>query len=684
MSAAVSASSKIICIAFLQMLVVIQFASAQSELTEMSLEELLNLEVTSASKKAQTVNDVAGAIFVISAEDIRRSGVTSIPEALRMAPGIHVARIDDNRWAVSARGFNDQYSNKLLVMMDGRPLYTPYFAGVFWDHHTLSIDNIERIEVIRGPGATLWGSNAVNEVINIISRSARDTQGFFTQLSLGDSNNQGFNARYGNVTDNGWYYRFGFNAIDENVSDSPLDQRNNDFWRQHKSSFRLEGEPLENHEVILEGSYFDGSSRDVSKFLDLSTFTASIQSARKDIDVHGGWLSLDWSHQSESGESWQAKAYYDKVSRDYLLAELKQQTFGVDFQSRHLLGDRHDVIWGVGARALEVPFNSNVDSLSILDSNDDLSLVEIFLQDEYKLSDSTSLILGSKFEKSEYVSWETQPNIRLNHQFNPGLSFWASVSRAARTPSLGERQVAISVDYNPTEGVIPPGFTTPVVVRAIGNAGFGSEWLTAYEMGLRGKLSDSMEFDLALFDFHYDDLRNAILEDVVCEPSGLDVSQNLSCVFSSSHLAVNTLMTNDVEGSSRGAELALQWNVSDYLQINSALSWFDYDLENMVSPGIAAYDEPGWLAHVNAHWKISEKWNLDVTVRGADEVRNYGIDSYVTADMRVGWRPSPAVNVEFIAQNYLDHEHLEHGSVSNEVLPSMINRALFLRITWAP
>ncbi|NKB32915.1 MAG: TonB-dependent receptor plug domain-containing protein [Pseudomonadales bacterium] len=301
--------------------------AAPQELDTLSLEQLLGVEVTSAARKEQSLGEVAGAIFVISAEDIRRSGVTSVAEALRMVPGVHVGRIDDTRWAVTARGFNDQLSNKLLVMMDGRHIYTPDFAGVFWSDHMPLIDNVERIEVIRGPGATIWGSNAVNGVINIISRSARDTQGLLIQARGGTRDMVGMTMRYGDVTDSGWFYRMDFHSVEENLTDSPLDAGNADFLEHQRASFRIDGSPADSQFLRFEGSFYQGDSKEVVQTQTFPDGTLMLAPSMHSVASDGAWLMADWRLEDSESSHWNVSSYIEHKARDFSLGEFTQSTF---------------------------------------------------------------------------------------------------------------------------------------------------------------------------------------------------------------------------------------------------------------------------------------------------------------------------------------------------------------------
>lgn len=656
------------------------------DLELLSLEQLLSVEVTSASRKAQKLNDVAAAIFVITAEDIRRSGVSSIPEALRMAPGIHVARIDDTRWAVTSRGFNDQYSNKLLVLMDGRHIYTPYFSGVFWDQHLISVDDIERIEVIRGPGATLWGSNAVNGVINIISRSARDTQGLYLQARIGDQETQSSSVRYGSTTENGWFYRLGFDAIKENVTDSPLDESNNDYWSHTRTGFRIEGSPLPGHQMQVEGYIFKGNSKEIVQSVEPIGDNIFSLARQSEVNTRGGWLMMNWSKESEAGEGWRFQTYFDKSNRDILFADINREAISFEFQSRHYFGESHDVIWGAGARFLDLPFTAKNATFKLVDQNQDWNLFELFAQDEISLSENLSLVLGSKFEHSEYVDWQVQPNVRLNWRLQNDFSVWGAVSRAARTPSFAERQLNIRLnEVSPQiEGVPTGGPTPPFIVSVIGSDSFESELLTAYEAGIRGRLSNSIEFDLSVFSFDYDDVRGGSLLNLVCKPSDVSVFVDPRCLATSAYFDAEFGIGNNITASTAGAELALQWQLATSWHLDAAISLFDFDLQEVETVSPNSYSEPEWLAHVRSQWSLPNNIEIDVAIRGVDSSSTYAIDTNVTADLRFGWKPAAAFNLELIGQNLLNEGYREYGSYSLEALPSMVERRVMLRATWAP
>ncbi|NKB35287.1 MAG: TonB-dependent receptor [Pseudomonadales bacterium] len=659
---------------------------AQSELLELSLEELINIEVTSAARKVQQLSDVAAAVYVITAEDLRRSGVTSIPEALRVVPGLHVARIDDNKWAVSARGFNDLWGNKLLVLMDGRQIYTPYYAGVMWDDQSIPIDNVERIEVIRGPGATLWGSNAVNGIINIISRRPRDTQGLLMSARSDSDDSHRLTLRYGGATENSWHYRFDVDSIEENATTSPLS--NNDFntWERFRTSFRLDGSPIKGHELHLEGAYFKGESKETIRplFHNHHQDILDLRITQEVIDTEGGWLMADWQKHDEDGAGWSIKAYIDKSQRDVVLYETDQLTYSLEFEQRFLLGEHHDLVWGMGTRKSTLPLSLNSDNFDVLDRNDEFKLFEAYVQDEIALRSNLKLVLGTKFEHSEYAQTEIQPSVRLSWQLDNGLALWGSVSRAMRTPSRRETGMRIF----PSEVFSPHGernsLPIPLHVAITGSGNLNSEELIAYEFGLRSQINNRFDIDLALFENHYDDLIEATDVNFTCAPYGEDIAIDPDCLLTADHRVRQMQLQNGPIARSTGAELALNAQMSEVWRLRAGLTSINIETSGVDEEFLLVTKGPKWLANLRSEWQISDNLELDVTFRAVDESPRFQIDSYTTADLRLGWRVNPEFMLEVIGHNLLDRGHREFGSSLLETEPSYIGRSIAARFTWAP
>ena len=365
------------------------------DLTELSLEELLNVEVTSVSKKGQPLAQAAAAIFVITQEDIRRSGVTSIPEALRMAPGINVAKVDDNKWAITARGFNDRYSSKLLVLMDGRTLYTPFFAGVYWELQDYALEDIERIEVIRGPGGALWGANAVNGVINIITKKAKDTQGALASTVVGTEEAIG-TLRYGGTVGDNFHYRVYGKTFNRDTSYAPGGAH--DDWRTGRGGLRADWDIGSHDSLTVHGNYSDGRAGDRVTLPRLSA-PFGTQSRDEDAGLASQSVLANWTHRFGSQSETQLHFYYDQYRRDSVTIGERVNTYDVDFQHRIGLpfGLGHDVVWGLGYRLMSDRFRPGT-AITLATPARDISLYSAFLQDEISLvPDTLSLTLGSKF-----------------------------------------------------------------------------------------------------------------------------------------------------------------------------------------------------------------------------------------------------------------------------------------------
>ncbi len=450
-------------LAFAALVAVAPYAAAGAEtpadvdFTALSLEELMDVEVTSVSKRPQRLADAAAAIFVITQEDIRRPGATNIPELLRMVPGVEVARIDANKWAVSVRGFNARFSNKLLVLIDGRSVYSPLFSSVFWDIHDLVLEDIERIEVIRGPGATMWGANAVNGVINIITRSAKDTQGALLSGGGGTEQRAFGTARYGGRIGDNLYYRGYVKAakLDDGALASGDDGA--DGFHQSRSGFRLDWEPRDEDTLTLAGDLYrlDNGTTDASHPLFVPPYLSTWDDRGK---AEGGSILANWSRHLSADAGLCGSA-------DVIEADLQH-----DFSP--LSG--HRLVWGLGYRYTHTASDSTL-YMRPSPANRSESLFSAFVQDEISLiTDQLSLTLGSKFEHNDASGFEVQPTARLLWTPSPNHSLWAAVSRAVRTPSVSER------DADLTAVVIPPGTPEnpgplPVEVALVGNDAIDSE-----------------------------------------------------------------------------------------------------------------------------------------------------------------------------------------------------------------
>ncbi len=468
----------------------------------LSLEELMQVTVTSASKKAQTLAETAAAVFVISNDDIRRSGATNIPEALRLAPGVQVAAIGQNRWSVSIRGFNSRFSNKLLVLVDGRAIYSTAFSGVFWEHNDVPLGNIERIEVIRGPGGSLWGANAVNGVINIITYSAKDTQGGLITAAAGTEVNGSALARYGWKLDEDTYLRLHANTKSVDGGQAVAGGDGPDTWKTQQAGFRLDAKRGGDN-LSLQGNISDYRAGD--RINALSAAPPYFTSLNTDGAGSTAHLLGKWERQTSTG-SHSLQAFIDHNDTDLGLARYRSDTFDLEYQQQ-ITGGTHDLVWGLGYRTSKDQIDATVHTL-FTDNGKSFSLYSAFIQDDITLvPERWRLTVGARLEHNDFTGVEVQPNIRLLWTPTTHDSLWAALSRAVRTPSRGELNSTAFV-VPPTFLPFPPFFIPPLAT--VGDPNMKAEKLAALDLGWRRQWSPTLTSEVAAFYYRYADLRGVI------------------------------------------------------------------------------------------------------------------------------------------------------------------------------
>ena len=473
-----------------------------ADLTKLSLEDLLRVEVTSVTRRNQALSHSAAAIYVITSEDIRRSAATTVPELLRTVPGLLVARLDGSKWSVASRGPGGRYVANLLVLVDGRTVYTPLFSGVMWEDHEFVLEDIERIEVIRGPGAVVWGSNAVSGVINIITKSARKTKGDLASVTAGDLNRSVAQARHGgDIGSSGSYRAFGRIGRYGGLVDAS-GMRANDGYSTNMGGFRMDLDQGSSTQWMMEGSMQTGTvrQRDFISSLD------SGQTAIVGIDgaIRAGHILGRWNRTGTDGQETRVQLYYDWYDRAPFIGE-SRQTVDLDASRTLQLGSRHALIVGGGYRNSwdSIPTTPRVTAFPPRES---VGLANVYVQDQVQLGDTTSFSVGARVEDSRLVGVSIQPAVQFLWTPTGRQSVWTSVSRALRTPSRGEQGFALLI------GVLPAataGAPFPVSVTALGQPQLGSEDLLAYEAGYRNQVSKKLSVDLAAY--YYDDRQYARL-----------------------------------------------------------------------------------------------------------------------------------------------------------------------------
>lgn len=639
---------------------------SENELVLLSLEDLMTLEVTSASRKAQSLADTAAAAFVITNEDIRRSGVTNIPDALRMVPGVTVARIDSSKWAVTVRGFNGRFARKLLVLIDGRSAYSPLFSGVFWDAQDTLLEDVERIEIIRGPGATIWGANAVNGVINIITKKAADTTGGLVVAGAGNYE-RGFGAvRYGaDIGDWGAVRAYGkyFNRNELKAEDGrPAD----DGWDMGRGGFRMDGKSGQNS-FTLQGDIYNGTERETITFPDLASLATGYMTARTaNTTVGGGNILSRWTRSLADDAELSLQLYYDRNKR-YIPQLFSDTTdsFDLDLLHRFRWGGRNDTVWGGGFRFIDERITGS-DTLSFNPADRNERLYSAFLQDDITIvQDKLHLIIGSKFEHNVYTGFELQPSGRLIWTPTERLSLWSAVSRAVHTPSRGESDNLLKQFAFPNPAGPP---NPPMIIAVQGPGNLKAEVLMAYEAGVRIKASDRFTVDLAGF---YNNYRRLIGVETPTGPQFVPGPP--------SYLVLTNTLRNKDRGETWGGELAADWQAAEPWRLALAYSYIDVS-------EMAGERPPSHQVSLRSQLELAKNIELDFWGRYVGASRDYlnnSLSGYLNLDVRLGWRPVKTLELSLVGRNLLHQRQQEFRPEFIQTVPSGTGREVYGKVSWS-
>lgn len=637
-------------------------------IADLSLEELMNIEVTSAAKKPQRVADTASAVFVITGEDMRRSGVTSIAEALRMAPGVEVGRFGGNKWAVSIRGFNGRFANKLLVLMDGRTVYTPLFSGVLWESQDTVLEDIERIEVIRGPGAALWGANAVNGVINIITRKASDTQGTLISAGTGSAERAFATVRHGGKFGADGAYRVYGKGLARDRFPDLSGRDSHDDWNGGQVGFRLD-QALDGGELLIKGDAFQGQA---GEQLTTATLTPPYQRVA-DVEQRGRGANVlvRWEGRSVAGSSSALQGYLDHTEFRLGAFVESRQTLDLDYQRRTPLGPNHDVLMGAGYRVSQDSITPT-ESISFTQTSLDSRLFSAFVQDDIALlPDRLRLTLGARFEHNTYTGREFQPNARLLWTPAPEHSFWGSVSRAVRTPArfeaYGRIRQAVVPPFTPTN----PG-PLPVEVALIGNAAFDAERLLAYEFGYRTQLGSRTSLDWVVFSNRYDKIRGFS-----------QGATQLALAPAPLHLLTPLDITNDVSGRVNGTELAIESRPNAWwrLQGHVGLQWLSFTGATGPDRQLVG-TAPRHTYSLRSMMNLAKDVELDLWLRHVDALPFSAVPAYTSLDARLGWKPRRDLEISLVGQNLLQSRHQEFVSDFIGTTTNQVPRSAYVKLSW--
>jgi len=605
-----------------------QAAFAQPDLTQMSMEQLMDIQVTSAAKKPEPIWNTAAAITVITQEDIRRSGATNLPEVLRMVPGIRVQQVSANSWDISIRGFNGSvYANKLLVLIDGRSVYAPLHGGVFWTLQDVVLEDIERIEIIRGPGGTLWGANAVNGVINIITKKAKDTQGALVTAG-GGSDERGFSTlRYGGKAHD-WDYRI-YSKYDTYGKGFSTTGSNTDNWEIAQAGFRADKDKL-----TLQGDYYNTV---VDATSTMTSFTAPFTRTSNDTDKGEGWNLL----ANYTDDDWYFKTYWDVT--DLRLDILNETRNQVDMEYNHLvtISAQQNINWGLTYH-LNLEKESNTNTFAILKPSQTDQLFSTYVQDEYTtLDDKWKFTLGSKFEHNIYTGFEFQPNARALYHINDTNEVWAAASRAVRTPSRLESNGVVTAYAN--------GFG---FVQLLGNDDLQSEKLRALELGYRNQWTQKITSDLALFSDYYDDL--SIINYGAATLSTLD-----------GQLLESFPYDNGAHGEVHGAEISTDVQIRDWWKITAYYSYIKMDLKmnsGLVDEGVTTglnEATPMNAAYLRSSFNLPRGIEFDATFRYTSRSDNGLVPAAPELDFNLSKVINKNWRVSLAGSNLVDAHHKE-------------------------
>jgi iron complex outermembrane receptor protein len=597
-----------------------------------SIERLMQVNVTTVSRWEEDLQSSAAAVYVLTRETIHRSHVTSVPEALRLVPGVQVAKVDANKWAVSIRGFNSRASNKLLVLIDGRSVYDPLFTGVLWEARDVTLDEIERIEVVRGPGGTLWGTNAVNGVINIITRHARDTQGVKMSVGAGTEERANAGIRYGWQPGNNIHARVYADGFERDTGFSTAGSH--DDSQMARAGFRADWDVSADDRVMFKVDAFDGK------------FGTGMGDNFQDLEHQGQSFIARWDRDRTDGSQTTLQFWYDRFSFNNVSPDFGEDRDTYDIEAQHAFraGDVHHIVFGAGYRSTSDDISIDLPPVSIEPESRQDDLYNLFLQDEISLAEHIRLILGVKVERNDYSGTEWQPNARIAWTPNKDSSVWGAISRAVRSPSRLESDIKAQ----------------PLLS---GNPDFDSEKLLAYEAGYRSRLTENVWMDAAVF---------------------YNVYRKLFSIE-------NRVVDNKLRGTTAGVEIAASWQASSAMSCDIAYTYLNMDIKTEADgtdearAALTEDSDPRHQVVLRGTWTPFNKIEVDALFRYVDELRALDVPSYLTADLGVDWRPRKGLVVSAVAQNLLDSHHPEQSDVPATVPRASSNevqRGYYLKASW--
>ncbi|MEO8660464.1 MAG: TonB-dependent receptor [Bryobacteraceae bacterium] len=645
-----------------------QQAPEPEALKRLSLEELSLIEVSTPSKTPVRAYASPVAVYVITGEQIRRSGATSIPEALRSAPGVEVARIDANKWSIGIRGFGTRFSRGVLVLIDGRTVYSTLLAGTYWEVQDTLMDDIDRIEVIRGPGGIICGPNAVNGVINVITKAAKDTQGTLASAG-GGSDEQGFaGLRYGGSSGQKLNYRIYGKGFTRGP-DHHQDRRNFDDWRAAQGGFRMDWTVNERDSVTVQGDVY---KEEAGERVQATSYTAPYSRTVDDnAYLSGGNLMARWKRTLGDGSDIQIQTYYDRTTREEANFGETRDTFDVDFLHRFRMVGRQQLSWGLGARVSRADNREIVSGLTFEPALRTDQLYTAFLQDEIGLVENRlSLIIGTKLLRTNFTGFLLEPSARILWTPSRKQTVWAAYTHALRTPSDAE------VNFFLTGYIRTLDNGTPFFARFNANGNFAPEQMNGYEVGYRHDFSPGLSVDIATFYNHY---HNLFSQELTGPPFLEDTP-------SPEHLLLPAQFGNGLLGTTKGIEIAPEYRLADWWQLRGSYSFLQMDIRKAPNsidvgsaPGIVG-SSPRHQATVQSALNLSKSLSLDLTYRYVSALGAQLVPSYSTGDARLGWRISQQFELSLAGRNLLQPSHPEYSGDPGPLIG--VRRSAYVTLRW--
>jgi iron complex outermembrane receptor protein len=645
---------------------------APKDLGSKTIEDLMNIEVTSVSKKEQKLSRTAAAIFVMTHEDIRRSGALNIPDLLRMVPGVDVTQVNGNSWAISARGLNDAFNDEVLVLVDGRNVYTPTFGGVFWELLDCPFEDIERIEVIRGPGGSIWGANAVNGVINIITKKAGETRGAMVVAGGGNVDQAFGTSQYGGQLGRGTDYRVYSKFFNHDELPNLNGQKGRDGSHLLRGGFRTDSTLSSKDTLMIQGDLFTGRERNFVAFLP-SVASPVLLNTIIDSGQSGSFLQSVWNHAYSNGSDSTLNFSYDYYDIADVFGPISEQrhTFNVEFQHHIAWGERQDIVWGLGYSRSASQSEGSL-TVSLIPADLDIQVFSSFIQDEIALvPERFYLTVGTKLEHNYYTGFNIMPSVRATYTPGKQHMFWMAISKALSTPTGVDTAMRSNFPGAPA----PDGH--PTLVSLFGNPRLESENLVAYEAGYRTTVSNRLSIDFSAYNSQFKQLTTN-------EPS----TPFLETTPLPAHFVLPTTIQNLMYGEAHGLEIAVNWRLTDRWSLSPG---YAFERLHMHVTGASRDTESvagaeGTDAHVHAqlrsHLELSRQLAWDAAAYFVDRVIFQKVPSYTRLDTGLSWKTREGLTLSVVGQNLLRDHHVEFLESAGDFGSTQAKRSAYVKLTW--